>query len=63
MNQTSPSSRENNVIGNIDFRTITALRNSIRWGKANWSQDYRFQKGIEKEEDLLDYFMRQIHCG
>ena len=50
----------NNVIGPIDFRTITALRSSIRDAKAKWSDDYRFQKGIEKEQDLLKYFMSKI---
>ena len=55
--QISNLPKQSNVVWGIDFRTITALRNSIREAKLKFSSDYRFQKGIEKEEELLDYFM------
>ena len=53
----SPKSQTSNVIWGIDFRTITALRSSIKEAKAKFSDDFRFQKGIEKEEELLKLFM------
>ncbi len=49
-----------NVIGPVDFLTITTLRRSIKDAQEKWSSDYRFQAGIEKEKDLLKYFMSMI---
>ena len=57
---TSPQNQRTNVVGPVDFTTITRLRASIKEAKARWVDDYRFQKGIEKEEDLLKYFMSKI---